>query len=81
MLKTNKIEILDNGVIQVRVLEVLELLDGTIKNGNFQRYIIVPTDNIEAIECSKVKSVAEVIFTDEVIQFYIDNLKRSDSIL
>ena len=50
MLKTNKIEVLENGTIQVRQLEVLELADGTIRSGGYQRFCLTPDTDINTIE-------------------------------
>ncbi len=75
MLKTNKIEVLENGVIQVRVLEVLKLEDGTTRDGGYQRYVITPNTDMDTITCDKVKAIAVVTWTDEVIQAYKDSLE------
>ncbi len=74
MLKTNKIEVLDNGTVQVRVLEVLELADGTTRDGGFQRFVLTPDTDVETIECPKVKAIATATWTADVIQAYTDSL-------
>jgi len=71
MLKTNKIEVLDNGTLQVRAIEVLELADGTTRDGGFKRFCLTPDTNLDIIECPKVKAIAAATWTQEVIDFYI----------
>ena len=70
MLKTNKIEVLGNGTIQVRQLEVLELTDGTTRDGGFHRYVLTPDTDINTIEDPKVKAIAEVTWKQDVIDAY-----------
>ncbi len=74
MLQTNKIEVLENGTIQVRVKEILTLEDSTTRDGGFQRYVITPDTDIDTITCDKVKAIATVTFTDEVIGDYLSSL-------
>ncbi len=69
--QTNKIEVLENGVIQVRELEQLVDDDNkVIKNLEFSRYVLTPCTDIESITCSKVKTIAEAIWTPTVVQEY-----------
>ncbi|MBL0721051.1 MAG: hypothetical protein JJV88_00530 [Sulfurovum sp.] len=78
MKKTNRIEILENGVIQVRELEMLELADGSFIEGGYSRYTIAPNVNIETITDVKVKNVAVATFTDEVINAYNESIKQDN---
>jgi len=70
MYKTNKIEITDSNIIQVRQLEVLELANGETREGGYHRYTVTPDADISAIECSKVKAIATATFTPEVVAEY-----------
>jgi hypothetical protein len=65
---TDKIEVLHNGVIQVRVCT--EVLDGSaLISRTYNRYSLQPGDSLEN-ESDKVKSIAQVIWTPEVISTY-----------
>jgi hypothetical protein len=68
----DKIEILENNFIQVRTASVIEK-DGIELTRTFERKLLVPTDNIEN-EDAKVKSIANSIWTPEVIKEYKDFL-------
>ena len=77
----DKIEILENNFIQVRTAYIIEK-NGIELTRTFQRKVLVPTDNIN-IEDVKVQSVANSIWTLEVIQSYKDFLieKQKDEFL
>jgi len=65
----DKIEILKNGIVQVRYATIV-YKDGTEITKTYLREIIEPDEDIEEIEDAKVKSVAEVIFTEDVKKKY-----------
>lgn len=74
----DKIEVLENNLIQVRTASVIEK-DGIELTRTFERKLLVPTDKIDN-EDSKVKAIANSIWTPEVIQEYKDFLlKRKES--
>ena len=74
----DKIEVLENNLIQVRTASVIEK-DGVELTRTFERKLLVPTDKIDN-EDSKVKAIANSIWTPEVIQEYKDFLlKRKES--
>ncbi len=77
----DKIEILENNFIQVRTASVIEK-DGIELTRTFERKLLVPTDNIDN-EDAKVKSIANSIWTLEVIKEYKDFLiqRQKDELL
>ena len=78
MTKTNKIEILENGIIQVRELEQLELKDGSIIDGGYHRKVLTPDMDLESIECEKCKAVASTVWTEEVISEYKASIEANE---
>ena len=70
MYKFNKLEILENGTIQLRQEEVLELANGETREGDFNRLILTPNTDIDTIECARCKAVALATWTDKVIADY-----------
>ena len=64
----DKIEITENNCIQVRTANVIEK-DGTEIARTFHRHVISPIDDITN-EDEKVKSVANAIWTPEIIEAY-----------
>ena len=70
MYKFNKAEILENGVIQLRQQEVLELADGTTRDGGYHRKCYTPDMDIETIDCPQCKTLATATWTQEVVDTY-----------
>lgn len=69
----DKIEILENGTVQVRqVTRILE--DGVVVATSFHRRAISPIDNADD-EGEDIKAVVALIQTDEVKKKYKDNLE------
>lgn len=68
----DKIEVLENNLIQVRTASVIEK-DGIELTRTFERKLLVPTDNIDN-EDAKVQAIANSIWTPEVIKEYKDFL-------
>jgi hypothetical protein len=64
----DKIEITENNCIQVRTANVIEK-NGTEITRVFHRHVIAPIDDISN-EDEKVKSIANAIWTPEVIEEY-----------
>jgi len=75
MKKIDKIEILENGVLQIREIELLELKDGSTVSGGYHRYCLTPDINIESISDSKIKSIALVTWTQDIISNYKNSIK------
>jgi len=75
MKKTDKIEILDNGILQIREIELLELKDGATVNGAYHRYCLTPDTDIASIADSKVKAVALAVWTQDIISNYKNSIK------
>jgi len=70
MLKTNKIEVLENGTIQLRQVEVLELANGETREGGYHRVSYTPNMDIASIECDKCQALATALWTPEVVEAY-----------
>lgn len=72
---TDKIEVLNNGLIQVRELKQLVGDDNkVISDLKPHRYCLEPDIEIETITCPKVKSIAQATWTPEVIEEYKNSL-------
>jgi len=70
MKKTDKIEVLENGILQVREQEILELKDGTTRVGEYYRYVLTPDTDLNSINDDKVKAIAAAVWTQDVIDSY-----------
>jgi hypothetical protein len=70
MYKFNKAEVLLNGSIQLRQQEVLELADGTQREGKYRRVAYTPDMDINSIECDRCKALATATWTPQVISQY-----------
>jgi hypothetical protein len=70
----DKIEILENNCIQVRMANVIEK-DGTELTRAFHRHVITPIDDITN-EDEKVKSIASSIWTPEIIEAYKQSIVK-----
>jgi hypothetical protein len=64
----DKVEILENGVIQVRQAQVITDSGNEIAR-NFSRWVLSPGDNISTQD-SKVKAIATELWTPSVISAY-----------
>ena len=65
---TDKIEVLENGTIQVRcATRVLE--DGEVLSSSFHRHVLAPNDDLTD-EDPKVVAIANATWTPEVISAY-----------
>lgn len=74
----DKIEIIENGVIQVRQRN--DIYDDTAPNNiiasQYQRWVLVPGENISN-QNSQIQSVANAIWTPAVISAYQESIKTS----
>jgi hypothetical protein len=70
MYKFNKSEVLENGTIQLRQVEVLELADGTTVDGKYRRVVYTPDMDIASIDCDRCKNIAQAEWTTEVVEAY-----------
>ena len=64
----DKIEVLENGVIQVRQAEIITK-DGNEIARNFSRWVLSPGDDVSTQD-DKVKAIATAVWTPEVISAY-----------
>ena len=70
MYKFSKAEILENGTIQLRQIEVLELANGETREGGYHRVVYTPDMDINSIECDRCKALATATWTSEVVADY-----------
>jgi hypothetical protein len=71
----DKIEVLENGVIQVRQAEIITK-DGNEIARNFSRWVLSPGDDVSAQD-PKVKAIATAVWTPEVISAYQAQLAQN----
>ena len=64
----DKIEVLENGVIQVRQAEIITK-DGNEIARNFSRWVLSPEDDVSTQD-PKVKAIATAVWTEEVKTAY-----------
>ena len=64
----DKIELVENGTIQVRTATIIER-DGTEIAKTYHRHVVSPGDNVTN-EDPRVQAIANAIWTDEVIAAY-----------
>ena len=77
MRSIDKIEVLENGYIQIRQANIIE------KNGieitrTFHRWVLAPGQDLENQE-QKVKDIANVVWTKEIIETYKESLKNIET--
>ena len=71
----DKIEVLENGAIQVRQANIIEK-DGKELTRNFHRHVLQPGDDLTDQD-TKVVAIANVVWTPEVIAAYQTQLSAS----
>jgi len=64
----DRIEVLENGVVQVRQAQVITDSGNEIAR-NFSRWVLTPGDNITTQD-PKVKAICEAVWTADVISAY-----------
>lgn len=64
----DKIEILESNILQIRTATIIEK-DGNEISRNFHRHTLVPGSDLSS-EDSKVVSIANTLWTDDVISEY-----------
>lgn len=70
------IEILENGIIQIRQANIVEK-DGKEIARNYNRYVLVPGDDLSAQDL-KIVAIAKVVWTKEIIDSYKESLKTNN---
>jgi hypothetical protein len=80
MYKFNKAEILENGSIQLRQQEVLELANGETRDGGYHRIVYTPDMDINSIECDRCKALATATWTPQVISQYKASIVQDKSL-
>ena len=69
-----KIEILDNGIIQVRRSDIISE-DGTDIATNYHRHILAPGDDVSS-ETSEIQAIAAAVWTTDKINAYNSSLNE-----
>ena len=64
----DKIEILENGVVQVRQAQVITDSGNEIAR-NFARWVCVPGEDVSTQD-AKVKAICEAVWTSDVVSAY-----------
>lgn len=80
MYKFNKAEVLENGIIQAREVEQLELKDGSVIEGGYHRVVYSPDMDIASIECDKCRALATALWTPEVVEAYKASIEVPEEI-
>jgi hypothetical protein len=71
----DRIEVLENGVIQVRQAEIITK-DGNEIARNFSRWVLSPGDDVSTQD-PKIKAIATAVWTPEVISTYQAQLAQN----
>lgn len=66
----DKIEIIDQSIIQVRTAHVIMRDDNEVSR-TYSRRVVVPSDDVSG-ETELVKAIAEIVFTDEVKAAFVE---------
>ena len=64
----DKVELVESNHIQVRTANIIEK-DGKVVAKSFHRHVLAPGDDVSG-EDSKVQTIANAVWTDEVIAAY-----------
>ena len=73
--KVDQIELIENNTIQVRTATIIEK-DGIEISRTFHRHVVAPGDDITN-EDSKVQTIANAVWTEEVITQYLQLLNNN----
>ena len=71
----DKIEVLENNSIQVRTANIIEK-DGVEITRTFHRHVVNPSNDISG-EDVKVQAVANAVWTDEIIEEYLQKQNQN----
>ena len=64
----DKVEVLENGVVQVRQAQVITDSGNEIAR-NFSRWVLIPGEDVSTQD-AKVKAICEAVWTADVISAY-----------
>ncbi len=79
IIKIDQIEIVETGSIQIRTATIIEK-DGVEISRTFHRHVVHPNEDISK-EDEKVQAIANVVWTDEVIEAYKKLIEKKEDIL
>ena len=71
----DKIEVLESNSIQVRTANIIEK-DGLEISRTFHRHVVNPSNDISG-EDAKVQAVANAVWTEEIIEAYIESQNQN----
>ena len=71
----DKIEVLESNSIQVRTANIIEK-DGVEISRTFHRHVVHPSQDISG-EDAKVQAIASAIWTEEIIQAYLESQNQN----
>jgi hypothetical protein len=74
-IKVDQIELIENNTIQVRTATIIEK-DGIELSRSFHRHVVAPGDDITN-EDPKVQTIANAVWTEEVIEQYLQLLNSN----
>ena len=74
-----KIEVLENGTLQVRRADVV-LKDGVEVGRTYHRHVLMPGEDVSA-EVTRVKNVASVVWTADVVSAYQASLPDPEPVI
>lgn len=66
----DRVEILEDGIIQVRYAIYFNEDGARISDPKYQREVYPPTTDITAIKTNKIAAIAQVVWTQNVIDAY-----------
>lgn len=75
IIKVDKVELMENNTIQVRTATIIEK-DGVEITRSFHRHVVAPGDDVTN-EDPKVQAIANAVWTEEIIQQYLDTLDNN----
>jgi hypothetical protein len=73
----DKIEVLENNSIQVRTANIIEKDDVEISR-TFHRHVVNPSYDISG-EDAKVQAIASAIWTEEIIEAYLESQNQNQT--
>jgi hypothetical protein len=71
----DKIEVLESNSIQVRTANIIEK-DGVELTRTFHRHVINPGDDVSG-EDTKVQAIASAVWTEEIIEAYLQSQNQN----
>lgn len=80
MYEFDKSEVLANGTIQLRQVELFTLANGDTIKGGYIRRSYTPGTEISSIDCEKCRAIASAVWTQDVVEAYLTEQARIASL-